>query len=209
MLANPQDEKTLRRDIYALRRALREDISQVDEYINERKRLTKNIAKTEDMREVYHIVPDIAIRKFRAIEKDMKKNPVKYMDKKDLLSTYRQLKYIRGLKSSTLEGSKDIAKHFNSIATPLSKLSPEHIKKFWDTYEHLLDRAKLYRYIKYDIFTGLANVVGKINMSAKELGAAIDQLYDKSVRGELNIDENTDETTKLLFHSFESILQNY
>lgn len=206
MLANQQDEKTLRRDIYALRRALRADISQVKAYIKEHKRLTKNIAKTEDMREDYHIIPDVAVRKFKSIEKEMKANPVRYMDKKELLSTYRQLKYIRGLKSSNIEGAVIIAEHFKSIATPLSKLSDEKLEKFWDTYEHLLDISAIYKYMRYEIFTGLADVASKTNLNADELAQAIDNLYDKSVRGELDINEDTDKTTKLLIQSFKPIL---
>ena len=206
MLANTQDEKTLRRDVYALRRALRADVAEVKAYIKERKRLTKNIAKTEDMREDYHIIPDVAVRRLKNLEKEMKANPVKYMTKKELLSTYRQLKYIRGLKTSTLEGSKEVAKHFNSIATSLSKLSDEHLKKFWDTYEHLTDISPLYKHMRYEIFSGLADIVGKTNMTAEELGEAIDKLYDKSVRGELDLNEDTDKTTKLLLQSFKPIL---
>lgn len=188
MLANPQDEKKLRRDIYALRRALRADIKDI-----------RVLIKQDS------ITPDIAVRKMSKLEAQMREKSVSKMSKQELVSTYRQLKYIRGLKSSTVEGAKETASHYEDIAPKLKNLSKSQIKKFWDTYEHLTDISPLYKYMKYEIFSGLADVVAKMNLSSEELGQAIDQLYQKSVEGELD-NEPTDKKTRLLLQSFKPIL---
>ena len=188
MIGSPQDDKILRRDVYALRRELRKDIKEIRAEI-----------KADP------ITPDIAVRKMAKLEKQMKEKAVSKMSPKELRSTYRQLKYIRGLKTSTVSGAKETASHYEDIAPKLKNLSKTQIKKFWDTYEHLTDISPLYKYMKYEIFSGLADVVTKMNLSAEELGQAIDQLYQKSVEGELD-NEPTDKKTLLLLQSFKPIL---
>ena len=188
MIGSPQDDKILRRDIYALRRELRKDIKEIRAEIK-----------------ADAITPDIAVRKMAKLEKQMKEKAVSKMSPKELRSTYRQLKYIRGLKTSTVEGARETASHYEDIAPKLKNLSKAQIKKFWDTYEHLTDISPLYKYMKYEIFSGLADVVTKMNLSAEELGQAIDQLYQKSVEGELD-NEPTDKKTLLLIQSFKPIL---
>lgn len=188
MLGSPQDDKILRREIYSLRRELRKDIKEIRAEI-----------KADP------ITPDIAVRKMAKLEKQMKEKAISKMTSKELKSTYRQLKYIRGLKTSTVSGAKETASHYEDIAPKLKKLSKAHIKKFWDTYEHLTDISPLYKYMKYEIFSGLADVVTKMDMTAEELGQAIDQLYQKSVEGELE-NEQPDKKTLLLIQSFKTIL---
>lgn len=188
MSSNYKNDEKIRRDIYALRRPLRSDIKSIRSMIKQNA-----------------IIPDIAVRKMANLEKQMRMKSVKRMSGEELVSTLRQLKYIRGLKTSTVEGAKETASHYDDIAPKLKHLSKSQIRKFWDTYEHLTDISPLYKYMKYEIFSGLADVVTKLNLSSEELGEAIDKLYQKSVEGELD-DEPKDKKTRLLLQSFKPIL---
>lgn len=135
MKAVELNDKELRREIYALRRALRIDIKEV-------KKASKVVTE----------IPTYAATHLAKAEKEMKAKSVCKREGAELSSIYRELKYIRGLKSSTLEGAIETAEKFEPIAKELKTLSEEKRKEFWDIYKKMYEDNPLYEKFKYEIF---------------------------------------------------------
>lgn len=127
-------DKELRREIYSLRRTLKEDIKAVRE-----------ASKLDPT------IPRDAVKQYREIDKYMKANPVSKMGLKELKSTYRQLGYIRELKSSTLEGAEKTADTFYPIKEFLDTLSPKLRDTFWDYYGKAYKENPFLENFKYEI----------------------------------------------------------
>lgn len=163
MVAHNQDTKTLRRDIYSLRRVLRRDMAEIREALKENKNL-----------------PTDALTQFRQIEKSMREKAVSKQSKKELLSTYRQLKYIRGLKTSTLSGVKKTADVFSPIAEKLDVLSPKKKQEFWSTYGKLYIENPLLEKFKYEIFLVEDVAILENAMDSDDLVQIINDLYEES-----------------------------
>lgn len=134
MLSHEQNDKILRRDIYTLRRALRKDIKEV-----------KELSKDDPL------IPTDAISQMREIEKKNKVKSVAKQNTKELLSTYRQLKYIRDLKSSTPSGAIRISETFQPIRERLSRYSKDKQNEFWNIYGDLYKHYSGFEKYKYEI----------------------------------------------------------
>jgi hypothetical protein len=127
-------DEELRREIYSLRRTLKEDI-----------RAVREASKLDPT------IPRDAINQYKKISKLMKEKSVRSMDTRDLKSTYRQLGYIRGLKSSTLEGAEKTAETFYPIKQFLDVLSPTLRDEFWDYYGKAYKENPFLEKFKYEI----------------------------------------------------------
>ena len=135
-LSSTLSDKELRQEIYKLRRELRADIGEI-----------KNEIKTDKS------IPTYAVNDFKEAEKSMRQKSVRSMGRKDLVSTYRNLTYIRNLKSSTLEGARDVIdsletvknriKLMGDVNQPLSNLLEQSSKstteKFWDIFKRTFE----------------------------------------------------------------------
>lgn len=190
MLATTNEEKELRREIYSLRRELRQDLREV-----------RAFAKEEIL------APKSALKKMTNVENYMRKKSVSKMNKEELQSTYRKLKYIRELNSSTLEGATRQVEHLGSIIPNINKLSKRQLDKLWSTYEKIVGGNTSLIDYKYDIYGGIVDVISNSNISSDELAIRVEQLYDKVHReGQVDEDDVKDETTKLILRSFKPIL---
>lgn len=176
-----EDEKMLRQAIYDLRRELREDIKEVKEY-----------SKTS-------FVPLDAVLSMREIEDYMVRKPVKSMDIKDLRKTYKELDYIRGLKSSTLEGAKATGTiYMDDLKKRLLELPKNEQEEFWKMYGQVKRDIPISELFKYDIIKTLDDVYIKsgvrdsrgltqtiedmFKISEKYKYMSGDESYDTSIR---------------------------
>lgn len=118
-----------------------------------RRNLMKNMRRVEELSSSPFSVPNYAEKHLGEITKEIKKTPIKNMSDKQLRSTYRKLKYIEGLKSSTLEGAKEtIASGIEEVKEKLSSMSEKKQDKFWDLYEEALHKSGTFERFKYEIF---------------------------------------------------------
>lgn len=137
MKATPQEEKILRREIYALRRELRRDISKVKELA---------------LNDVSSLTPTYAIDKMKSLEKEMRKYSVRKRSTPELVSLNRQLKYIRNLKTSTPEGALKTKELFQPIRNKLSQMTEDERKEWYKAYDELYNKSLNYEKFKYEIF---------------------------------------------------------
>lgn len=154
-------EEELRKEIYGIRRELRSDIKAV-----------------RDLQKVSTAIPTYATNQMKNIEKTMRTKSVKNMDKSELVTTLRDLKYIRGLKSSSVEGAKKTAKSFEPLKDKLESLSENMRDKFWEIYGKAYGQLKgNLESFKYEIFeSDLIDVITS-NTDTSELALKIEQIY--------------------------------
>lgn len=143
MLSHDQNDKNLRRDIYALRRALRKDIKEI-----------KELSKDDPL------IPTDATSQMKALEKKMRIKAVAKQNTKELLSTYRQLKYIRDLKSSTPSGAIRISETFQPLRERLSRYSKDKQNEFWSIYGGLYKHYSGFEKYKYEIIEYVDELFG-------------------------------------------------
>lgn len=92
-----------------------------------------------------------AVAKFDEYMSNRKKITPK-TERAELLSYYRQLKYIDSLKSSTVKGAIAAGKTAAPVLKSLKSLSENKQKKFWDIYNKMVNRAGLFDKFKYEIW---------------------------------------------------------
>ena len=180
MKATELNDKELRREIYALRRALRTDIKEV-----------RDISKSSPT------IPTYAISHLSKAENEMRTKSVKKREGAELLSIYRQLKYTRGLKSSTLEGALETAEKFEPIAEHLKSLSQEKRQEFWDIYGELYKHSSTLERFKYELFEYIDSKFGED--LPEDIASTLIEEYAKAVEGDYGT--RTDEEIAIQFTS--------
>ncbi len=165
-------DATLRKRIYSLRKELRSDIEAIQTHINEGVWL-----------------PTYAIDKFASVSEKMPQKSVYSMDRKELLSTFRALQYVRGLKASTVKGAYESMESIEPIKSMVKGLSPKMQNKFWRIYGRIYDESGgLAERFKYELIQSASEYVfGGGKMQDEELDYFIEQImreYRRSVMGE-------------------------
>lgn len=177
MKAHSQDAKSLRKDIYKLRKSLRENIREVGE-----------ASKASSL------IPTDAVQQMRKLEKQMREKAVSKLNTSELTTLYRKLKYVDNLKSSTLEGAKTTAERWTPIKRNLDSLSQEQRDKWWGIYENLYKYYSGFQNYKYDIFNVIDSNFGT-DYNENIVGNIIDA-YDEIL---MNSENMTDAEIMLLF----------
>lgn len=199
-LSSNLSDKELRQEIYKLRRELRVDIGEI-----------KREIKTDKT------IPTYAVNDFKEAEKSMRAKSVRSMGRKDLVSTYRNLTYIRNLKSSTLEGARDVIdsletvknriKLMGDVNQPLSNLLEQSSKstteKFWDIFKRTFDgRADLRERYKYEIWNSIADYMEQGGTNNEEFSSMVEALYDKVLDNEytdISFEEYDEKSDTMMF----------
>lgn len=186
-----EDEKMLRQAIYDLRRELREDIKEVKEY-----------SKTS-------FVPLDAVLAMKDIEDYMVRKPVKSMDIKDLRKTYKELDYIRGLRSSTLEGAKSTGTiYMDDLKKRLLELSKNEQEEFWKMYAQVKRDIPISELFKYDIIKTLDDVYIQNGVrDSRGLTQTIEDMFKISEKYKYMSGDDTD-VTSIRFTDLLSELQD-
>lgn len=170
MKATPQEEKILRKEIYATLRSLRSDI-----------KIIKGLSQDNPL------IPTDAIDKMKKINRQLRKQSVKRTETKDLISLNRQLKYIRNLKSSTPEGATKTAETFQTIRNEISKMSEEERKKWFSAYSELYEKSRTFEKFKYEVFDLTDKLYGK--MEAEDI---FDLVLNARTQAEIELREESD-----------------
>ena len=183
-------DRELRRDIYETRRYVEANIKAVRE-------LQKG--------EPSLAIPTYATNQYALLKRQMRDKSVKKMSRTELISTRRQLQYIKGLKSSTVEGAKETAVKFSPLADKLKALSPQLQDKFWEIYRKAYSDTKgqLERF-RYELFSSdLIDQVG-IGTDTGELAHLISEKY-RELELETTKDTPEEEKRELFTQRLKSI----
>lgn len=179
-----QIEKELRKDIYKNLRELRKNISEV-------RKLSK-----ED-----YMIPTDAMERMTQLNKKLKGKSIKSQSLKELHETNRQIKYIKGLKSSTPYGATETAQKFQPIREHLKSFSQDKRDEWWDIYGELYKHTATMDRYKYEIFDYIDKKFQSAQPPDNILGDIINA-YKKSQFGDGNEIEKgirfTEELQKLL-----------
>lgn len=165
-------DKEIRDYIYELRRELRESLKEVRAFIRESK---EGGAPSS-------FLPNYALKHMAKAETAMRKKAVKYMDRKELFSTYRRLEYVKNLVSSTLEGAKKTQRDFSPVQSQLDQMDKETKKKLWKIYDKVLEENQAlfkYRYELMQEIIDTKNIKSTAPFTAEDLAINIDKLYSE------------------------------
>lgn len=153
ILSHNKSDKELRKDINELRKELREDIRGVENYI-------RSLQPSEFM-------PKVAVNKFHELDKTIKEKGISNMSTEELKTVYRDLEYIRTLKTSTVEGAIKSKQLWQPIEEKLSKLGKREKRRFFKAYDKLYEEIPVVMQFKYQLFD-IASSKAK-EMTQKEL----------------------------------------
>lgn len=124
--------------------------------------------------------PTHALTRMEKIEADLKQKSIADMNKGDLQSLVRELRYTRDLKSSTVSGLQGISDKIAPLKEKLATLSKDLQDKFWDVYQQVYSdtNGQIERF-KYEIFQ--SNIIDYISVDVEPLKIAnrITELHDK------------------------------
>lgn len=151
---NQLSDKALRHEIYAVRRELREDLKQVRE-----------IAKNQP-----HF-PRYSLQHMSKLEKQMRDVAVRDMSTTQLRTLYRDLNYIKSLKSSSVKGVTSMSFALEPIKEDLKTFSKTKQKEFWDMYGRLYQVYSESSRFKYEIIP--------LAFEYFQQGGKIDNITDK------------------------------
>lgn len=197
-------DKELRQEIYKLRRELRADMQDIRQALKSERNL-----------------PDYALRDFREAEKSMREKSVSKQDRKELQSTYRNLQYIRGLKSSKAENLQDVYNKVTKRIDDVSKINnadlnyflqhadKDVVKMFWDIYKGTFEGASGIREnFKYELFGTIVDYIESGGLNEKYFALVVEALYRDTQLdsdGGFNSDADIQFTEELrkLFSDFE------
>lgn len=100
-------------------------------------------------------IPTDAIKALKEFEKDILFQKVRNQpDRKKLERWYRQISYIRNLKSSTVEGAQKMSFGFTPFKNVLSSLPQDYRDEFWRVYNNYYNISQgTGEAFKYELFT--------------------------------------------------------
>lgn len=134
-------------------------------------------------------VADYAVKDFRELQE---KYPRKLADMNDkqLREYYRDLRYISGLKTSTVKGALEAAKTFNPIVEKLRVFSPKTEDKFWKIYGKLFENNALLEKFKYEVFESIqTQLYGGLDVD--DIIQNIEEAYQEAQEEGANADEQS------------------
>lgn len=135
-------------------------------------------------------IPTYAVEHMKKLELKFRDKSVSNMSRQEMISVYRELKYISQLKTSTVEGAIKSADVFSPIADKLQSFSPELKRKFWEVFGKSYEENRLLDRFKYEIFE---HIIDEVNSATDtdELTAKVLQAYQETVEEEgKNVDDD-------------------
>ena len=137
-----------------------------------------------------------AVAKFDEYINNRKKITPK-TERAELLSYYRQLRYIDSLKSSTVKGALATKNKFEPIRDRLNTLSKTQQEKFWEIYGKLYETNATMEKFKYEIFNESIDEVFGATETDKIVQDIIDE-YNETLK-DLGSEADTEQIRKKLF----------
>ena len=122
-----------------------------------------------------------AYSRFKQFKKDVRYNDLSKYSDKMIKDIYRDLKYIKSLKSSTLEGAEESARTFGVTKNFLESLSENKRQQFWDMYSRAYSnlRPDLVEKYKYEVFDVLTNEM-VLGQDPEEIYAKIEEAFKRA-----------------------------
>lgn len=182
-------DKQLKKEIFKLRKQLRQDIKEV-----------RLLAKTNSL------IPTTAIKKMSALEKTMRDTAVSNMTPKQLRNLYRDLRYVRDLKSSTPHGAETTAQRFSPLEAKLKSLSPRTRRAFWEVYSKLYEETNgQIEQFKYALFE--SDLIDNISSGqSSKLAIKIEDMFNELFK-ELPKSADESEYEELFLQKLSSIFK--
>lgn len=167
-LSSQLTEKELRKEIYRLRRELRASVKEVRE-----------LSRTSNL------IPTYSVSKMRELERRYRSKSVSNMTKAELVSNFRALEYIQGLKSSTVSGALEIAHKFEPFKNELNELPESDRKAFWDAYQRFYNETRgTAERFKYELFdtSVLRTITNRIRNgeTASDIATTLVNIFNQS-----------------------------
>ena len=119
------------------------------------------------------------------------------LDKKQLQSFYRDIKYISNLKSSTVKGALATKNKFEPIRDRLNTLSKTQQEKFWEIYGKFYETNATMEKFKYEIFNESIDEVFGATETDKIVQDIIDE-YNETLK-DLGSEADVEQIRKKLF----------
>lgn len=158
--------------------------------LKESRRIYRNLSKR--MRRIQGLsdlqdIPDYAFYKFRELQENTPRD-IRTLNDEELLQYYRDLKYISGLKSSTVKGAKSIQNKWEPVREILNTLSKDTKDKFWSVYKRLYEEGGVRERFKYEVF---GNTISRMlqGTDVDRIKDDITKLYDSLIKEGVDDDE--------------------
>ena len=95
----------------------------------------KNAKEIEAAASVSYFIPTYAVEHLKDFRKQIKKTSIKKATGRTLRNYYRDINYIAGLKSATVEGAMEMSYGIQPIVMAVKALPEEQEKAFWRVYD--------------------------------------------------------------------------
>ena len=158
-----------------------------EQLVKEIRRVNKNLSRRLTRIEKRGLeVSTFALNKYNDFKEKLPVGrELRKLDKKQLQSLYRDVKYISNLKSSTVKGALSTKNKFEPIRDKLNTLSKTQQEKFWEIYGKLYETNATMEKFKYEIFDEsidevfgatetdkiVKEIIDEFNETLKELGS--------------------------------------
>lgn len=113
----------------------------------------RNVKEIEAAASVSSFIPTYAVEKVKQFRKDIRKLSIKRATGRTLRNYYRDINYIAGLKSATLEGAQEMSWTWQPIKAQLDEMTEEQKKKFWNIWDKAYSENALLEHFKYEIMS--------------------------------------------------------
>lgn len=170
------------------------------------RKLNNSLSKRiSDIRGMGDTVPQYAIKKYE--ELNIPEN-LRWIDRKELNSLYRQLKYIDNLKTSTLEGAVKAQNQWETHKSILNYMSEDYRNKFWEMYEKITEHmGGTYLAFKYNIMDIVEDYLFGSTSLNVDMEKAIDEIEKAYTDTFKELRSNPDEEE--IFLLFTNKLQSF
>ena len=161
-----------------------------EQLVKEIRRVNKNLSRRLTRIEKRGLeVSTFALNKYNDFKEKLPVGrELRKLDKKQLQSLYRDVKYISNLKSSTVKGALSTKNKFEPIRDRLNTLSKTQQEKFWEIYGKLYETNATMEKFKYEIFNEsidevfgatetdriVQDIIDEYNETLKDLGSEAD-----------------------------------
>ena len=125
-----------------------------EQLVKEIRKINKNLSRRLNRIEKRGLeVSAFAINQYKELKEKMPKGKeLRKLDKNELQSYYRDIKYINSLKTSTVKGALNTKNRFEPVQEKLNALSQDKRDKFWEIYGKLYSYNPYLEKFKYEIF---------------------------------------------------------
>lgn len=152
--------------------------------------------------------PLVAIRKFEQMKVPyvFTRKGQELFTEQEIVDLYRDLKYVTGLKTATLEGAKQSLENFEPINVYLSALEEEEQETFWNIYDKIYE--DLQSKYKYEIMETIS-ALQTADMSPQQIEKRIKKAYTDILEGKRGKDISDEQLELRFTRKLERLREKY